>query len=274
MMIHVVKVVYNSAQEKLLKLYSGDCMTRFSKFTVLVLGGLVMLTVMFSCSQGASQQNTVSVSSVLVTQPAVMTFNIPSGSGTASAQSLSIINKGAGSISWVIGDNSPWITIQQAANNNGSQQTGVIVVVDAQNLSAGDYTGVVTITSEGALNSPVYVPVYLTVSGSTEQKPQVAAPPAAPAVSTTSNPPADTAAVWKNKTEFYSYGEIRSCIVSGSLANIDRIWYMGDARIITTSGAVANIASAIPPGEQVIYYRYIPSYGNEDVRLDYHWYRP
>jgi hypothetical protein len=249
-------------------------MTRFRKISILVLGGLAILTVMFSCSQGASQQNPASASSVLITQPAILTFNIPSGSETASVQSLSIINKGAGSISWVIGDNSPWITIQQNADTNSSQGTGVIVVVDAKNLSAGDYTGVVTITSEGALNSPVYVPVYLTVSSSTAQKPQLVTPPAAPGVSSTSNPPADTATVWKNHIEFYSYGEIRSCIVSGSIANTDKIWYMGNVQIITTSGKSANIASTIPPGEQVIYYRYIPSFGNESVRLDYKWYRP
>jgi len=240
----------------------------------MVLVGLAILTVMLSCSQAASQQNPASASSVLITQPSVLAFNITSGSETASAQSLSIINKGAGTISWVIGDNSPWITIQQAANANGSQDKGVIIVVDAKNLSAGEYTGVVTITSEGALNSPVYVPVHLTVGSSAEQKPQLVAPPAAPGVSTTSNPPADTAAVWKNHTDFYSYGEIRSLIVSGSITNTDKIWYMGNVQIITASGAAATIASTIPPGEQVLYYRYIPSFGNESVRLDYKWYRP
>jgi len=249
-------------------------MTRLREFTILVLAGLAILTVMVSCSPGASQQNPASASSVLITQPAVLAFNIPSGSETVSVQSLSIVNKGAGSISWVIGDNSPWITIQQGTNTNGSKETGVLVVADAKNLSAGDYTGVVTITSEGALNSPIYVPVYLTVGSSVGQKSQVVTPPVTPGVSSSSNPPADAAAVWKNHTEFYSYAEIRSCIVSGSVTNTDKIWYMGNVKVVMKSGAAADIAATIPPGEQIIYYRYIPCFQKEDARLDYNWYRP
>jgi hypothetical protein len=248
-------------------------MARLREFTILGLIGLATLSAVFSCSQGTGPQNLTSNSPVLITEPSVLTFHIPAGSETVSVQQLSIINKGAGSMNWVIGDNSPWITIQHSPDASGSQMTGLSVVVDAKNLSAGDYIGIVTVTSEGALNSPIYVPVYLTVNSSTAQKSQLVTTPDSTGASSSSSPPADTAAVWKNHTELYSYAQIRACIVSGSIANTDKIWYMRDIQIITKSGSSANIASTLQPGEQIIYYRYIPCFENEAVRLSYRWYR-
>ena len=248
-------------------------MARLREFTILGLVGLTTLSVMFCCSQGTAPQNPTSRSSVLITEPSVLTFHVPAGAETVSVQPLSIINKGAGSMNWVIGDNSPWITIQQSPDVSGSQMTGVSVVVDTKNLSAGDYTGVVTVTSEGALNSPVYVPVFLTVYSSTAQKSQLVAPPDSTGVSSSSTPPADTVVFWKNRSVLYNYAQIRACIVSGSIANTDKIWYMGDIQIITKSGSSAYIAATLQPGEQIIYYRYIPCLENEAVRLSYRWYR-
>lgn len=248
-------------------------MARLIKSAVHGLIILAMVLVSVSCIQGSIQQKTVPGAPVIVVQPSLLTFDIPAGSAPVSTQTLSIKNKGTGTISWVVGDNAPWITIQQDPGTNTAQEPGVIVVVDTKNLSAGEYTGIVTIYSEGALNSPVYVPVTLTVGSTGPKTPAAALPDSLSAASSASIKPAETAAVWKNQTELYRYSDINACIVRGSIANTDKIWYMGNVQIITQSGRSANIAETILPGEQVIYYRYIPCFDKETVRLSYNWYR-
>jgi hypothetical protein len=253
-------------------------MERFRIFTIFGLAGLAILAATFACAQSVSQQNPVSCTPVLVATPDRLNFTAVAGADSVFQQALTIINKGTGDLNWVTSDNSPWIEIQQASGTSGSQGSAVNVVVNVKNMSAGDYTGIVTIAADGALNSPVYVPVFLTIaqSGSAGQTGQVqrVTPPVPQGTSTPANSPGDSAAAWKNQTDLYRYAGAYSCIVTGSVANTDAIWYMGDVQIITKSGNRASIADAIQPGEQVIYHRYIPCFDNEDVRLSYRWYRP
>ena len=254
-------------------------MARFIKSIIVGLVGLTAVFSMFACAQqNISQQNPVSCTPVLVAQPDQLTFSVPIGQVTVAQQPISIINKGTGDLSWVISDNSPWITIQQGSGTSNSAGLSVNVVVDARNMPAGNYTGIVTVASEGALNSPVYIPVFLTVgqpgSTSAAQKTAPVTPSTPPGASSTANPPSDTAAAWNNKTDLYRYAGGYSCIVSGSIANTDAIWYMGNVQIITQSGKSALISDSIQPGQQVLYYRVIPCYDNDAVRLSYKWYRP
>ena len=253
-------------------------MERFRIFTIFGLAGLAILAATFACAQSVSQQNPVSCTPVLVAIPGRLDFTAAPGTDSVFQQALAIVNKGTGDLNWVISNNSPWIDIQQASGTSGTQGSAVNVVVNVKNMSAGDYTGIVTIVADGALNSPVYVPVFLIIAqpGSAGQTGQVqrVTPPAAPGVSTPANPPGDSAAAWKNQTDLYRYAGAYSCVVTGSVVNTDAIWYMGDVQIITKSGNRASIADVIQPGEQVIYHRYIPCFDNEQVRLSYTWYRP
>jgi hypothetical protein len=253
-------------------------MERFRIVTIFGLAGLAILAATFACAQSVSQQNPVSCTPVLVATPGRLNFAAAPGTDGVFQQALAIVNKGTGDLNWVVSDNSPWIEIQQASGTTGSQGSAVNVVINVKNMSAGDYTGIVTIVADGALNSPVYVPVFLTVAqpGSAGQTGQVQrlTPPAVSGVSTPGNPPGDSAAAWKNQTDLYRYAGAYTCIVSGSVTNTDAIWYMSNVQIITKSGNTADIADVIQPGEQVIYHRNIPCFDNEQVRLSYTWYRP
>jgi hypothetical protein len=253
-------------------------MERFRIFTIFGLAGLAIVAATFGCTQNVTPPNPVSCTPVLVAIPDRLNFAAVAGNDSVFQQALSIVNKGTGDLNWVISDNSPWIEIQQASGTSNSQGSAVNVVVTVKNMGAGDYTGIVTVAADGALNSPVYVPVFLTIgqpgnSGQAGQTQRVT-PPVPPTVSIPSNPPGDSAAAWKNQTDLYRYAGAYSCVVSGSIANTDAIWYMGNVQIITKSGNSASIADVIQPGEQVIYHRYIPCFDNEDVRLSYRWYRP
>lgn len=253
-------------------------MERFRIFMILGLAGLAMVTAQSACKQSSPQQNPVSRTSVLAATPDRLNFTISAGTDTDVQQALTIVNKGTGDLNWAISDDSPWIVIQQASGTSGSQGSAVNVVVNAKNMDAGNYTGILTIVSDGALNSPVYVPVLLSVvqpgGASAVQQTAPVMPSTVSHPSSTSNPPGDTAAVWNNKTELYRYAGGYSCNVSGTITNTDAIWYMGDVQIITQSGKSALISDSIAPGQQVTYYRVLPCYDNDAVRLSYKWYRP
>lgn len=249
---------------------------RYSKLTIFALTFLPAVLGLAACAAGSAQQGTVACSPVIIAQPAILNFSIPHGSQEGCVQALSIVNKGAGEVSWVIGDNSPWITIQQVSNSGNAQEMGVNVSVNAMDLHAGDYTGIITITSEGALNSPVAIPVFLTVvaGDSVRTVPLPVAPAVPGGQSSSTNLPPDSAVIWQNESELIIYADINACLVKGSITNTDKIWYMGNIRIVTESGASAKIADTLQPGEKILYYRYIPCFKEEDVRLDYRWYRP
>jgi hypothetical protein len=252
-------------------------MERLNKLAVIALAALAALSAQLACTPSAAQQNPVSCTPVLVSTPDKLSFSVPAGADLVQ-QALMIVNKGTGDLNWAVSDNAPWIVIQQVTGTSNSAGSSVSVVIDVKNLNPGNYTGIVTVASEGALNSPVYVPVLLTViqSGAVQpvQQPSPAKPPVVPGVSTTAVPPGESAAIWKNQTELYRYAGAYSCIVGGSIANSDAIWYMGDVQIMTQSGNKAYISDSIAPGEQVIYHRYIPCFDNEQVKLNYRWYRP
>jgi hypothetical protein len=78
-----------------------------------------------------------------------------------------------------------------------------------------------------------------------------------------------------NQTDFYKYASVSALLVNGSVTNSDRSWYMSDVKIVAnTTGNNVTIASVIPPGETIMYNRYIPSYQKDTVRLSYRWYKP
>jgi len=193
-------------------------------------------------------------------------FTARSGQVTTAEQVINISNQGGGVLSWTIGDNARWIDEEQVLGKNGLQGGTVKAIVDPSGMAAGDYTGVITITAEGALGSPFHVPVFLTI---TATEPGQATPPQAQ----TSSQPADTSVVWKNQTDLSQYSGVNSLIVSGSITNADKWWYLSNVTIIASSGS-ALIATTLPPGETVIYSRYIPSYQREVVKLKYNWYKP
>jgi hypothetical protein len=181
-------------------------------------------------------------------------------------QVINISNQGGGAMSWIISDNVHWINEKQVLGSGGTQGGTIQVVVDTAGLDSGDYTGVITVTAEGALGSPYHVPVFLSVT-STE-----------PGATATATPqpnyqPADTSVIWKNETGYTRYASVNSCLVSGSISNTEKWWYLSNVTITASKGS-ALIAATLPPGETVLYYRYIPCYQREEVKLKYDWYKP
>ena len=226
---------------------------------------LVALAVL-SCAPAPVQQvEQVPQRPVLVCSPTNLAFTARTGQVTTMEQVINIFNQGGGVLAWTASDNARWIDVKQLAGQNNLQGGAVKVTVDPSAMAPGDYTGIVSITSEGALGSPCHVPVFLNI-------PATAAVPAVQ-VSQPNVRPDDTSVVWKNDINFTQYATTSCCMVSGSITNIDKWWYLSKVTITGSKGS-ALIAETLPPGETVIYNRCIPCYQREEVKLVYTWYKP
>src|SRR5262249_2677648 len=78
-------------------------------------------------------------------------------------QTLTIINPnpGEGTLNFTVSDNASWLTVSPAS---GTAPATLTASVDVTGLAAGTYNGTITISAAGATNTPVGVPVTLTVN--------------------------------------------------------------------------------------------------------------
>lgn len=100
--------------------------------------------------------------------PASFSFSATAGGANPANQSLSITNTGGGTLNWSASDDAPWLTV---APTSGTAPSSATLSVNTTGLAAGTYNGTITISATGATNTPVSVPVTLTVN-----------PPAAPTI--------------------------------------------------------------------------------------------
>jgi Viral BACON domain len=89
-----------------------------------------------------------------------LNFAAPIGGGNPANQTLDISNLGIGTVDWTASEDAPWLSISPT---NGAAPSTLTAAVDISGLSVGSYTGTITISSAQASNSPITVPVALTV---------------------------------------------------------------------------------------------------------------
>ncbi len=102
----------------------------------------------------------------LEVEPTSLTFEAEAGGSAPDAQTLTVTNDGSGQMDWEMADNADWLIAESSGVLNGGQSAGVNVIVLIDNLDAGTYEATITVTAEQADNSPVEVPVTLTLQGS------------------------------------------------------------------------------------------------------------
>jgi len=241
-------------------------------FILVALLSPALIMPFFSCELPASPPATapVAAAAVLVVKPDKLVFTVGPGQGPALEQAVVIVNQGGGIMDQSMSDDSHWIILSQAANQVGALAVNAMVAVDATGMSPGPYTGIITISANGALNSPIYLPVYLTILPGANIPPDTE-----PAPVPSATPPGPSAIAWLNQSELYRYSSVNALVVNGSITNKDKSWYLKDVKIVaTTTGASVNIADRIPPEETVMYNRYLPSFQRQEVTLSYTWYRP
>ena len=90
--------------------------------------------------------------------PASFSFTAQAGANPT-AQTLTISNRGNGTLSWNASDNATWLTMSPAS---GTGNGAVTLTVNSANLTVGSYSGLITLSATGA--TTVTVPVTFTVT--------------------------------------------------------------------------------------------------------------
>ena len=128
-------------------------------------------------SDGGNEAITVSMS---VPAPPLLAVNPTSLDFGASETSLSvtITNGGDQTLEWSVSDNQDWMSVSPTSGSTTAEQDIVTVTVDRSGLAAGDYSGSVTVTSNGgdqvvAVSMEILPPILVVSSslldfGSTE----------------------------------------------------------------------------------------------------------
>jgi hypothetical protein len=98
--------------------------------------------------------------------PASMSFSATVGGANPPSQSLSITNTGGGTLNWSASSNASWLSVSPTSGTAPSTAT---VSVNITGLAVGTYNGAITITAAGATNTPVTVPVTLTVNSASAE---------------------------------------------------------------------------------------------------------
>src|SRR5690606_36627450 len=101
-------------------------------------------------------------SPVIALSDASLSLAVQEGSASIS-RTISVSNGGDGLLEWIAtvgGDGPSWLTVSPGA---GAAPSEITVTVNPAGLPVGTYTRSITLTAEGAANSPRVVPVTLTV---------------------------------------------------------------------------------------------------------------
>lgn len=111
--------------------------------------------VVYNANTSAPTSPTIGVS------PSSFSFTATVGGANPASQSLSITNTGAGTLNWTASSNQTWLSVSPTSGTAPSTAT---VSTNITGLAAGTYNGAITITATGATNTPLSVPVTLTVN--------------------------------------------------------------------------------------------------------------
>lgn len=129
-----------------------------------------MITV--SDSRATNNPQTVSVSLQISQQPpptiavnrASLSFSAQAGGGNPSPQAIGIRNAGGGTLSYSVTWDAAWLSVAPASGSSTGQENAHVVSVNSGGLSQGSYSGTITITSSGAVNSPQTVGIALQIT--------------------------------------------------------------------------------------------------------------
>jgi hypothetical protein len=99
--------------------------------------------------------------------PGNLTFTYTSGSTTSGSQNLSVTSTGAALNITAAASGGAWLSVMPPT---GSTPSTLKISANPTGLAAGTYNGAITITSNGAANSPQTVPVQLVVTSTSSGK--------------------------------------------------------------------------------------------------------
>ena len=103
---------------------------------------------------------TIEALPVIAVDPSAFNYTITEGDALADDE-LAISNTGGGTLNWAVSNLTGWITLDPASGSGG----GIVTLsFDVASVTAGIYYDTITVTDPTATNSPVKVPVMLTIN--------------------------------------------------------------------------------------------------------------
>ncbi len=95
----------------------------------------------------------------IATSRSQLQFTSTIGMSAPAPQTVSVASA-TSNVSWTAGGNAPWLAVSPS---NGTAPAGIAVTVNPLGLAVGVYNAAITISSAGAGNSPLTIPVTLSV---------------------------------------------------------------------------------------------------------------
>ncbi|HEV2522351.1 MAG TPA: choice-of-anchor D domain-containing protein [Candidatus Acidoferrales bacterium] len=120
---------------------------------------------------------TGTLSNSIVASPTSLSFSVSAG-GTAPAQSVKINDSTLASLPFAVSADQAWISISATAGTTQSSGSILQVGVYPAGMAAGTYPGHVILAASGVTNSPLAIPVTLTITPSPSVAPSITMQPA------------------------------------------------------------------------------------------------
>jgi len=130
--------------------------------------------------------------------PKSFSFSATEEGSNPASQTLEISNSGAGTLGWSLSDNAGWLSENPTGGSSTGAHDTVAVSVDIAGMSVGNYSASVTITADGAGNSPWTVPVSLHIGSSASKISFRPESLSFTAVEGDSNPADETLEIWNS----------------------------------------------------------------------------
>ena len=99
----------------------------------------------------------------IVVNPASLIFNAQAVGNNPASQILEISSIGNGTLDWSIDSDTDWLSYNPINGSCTTETNQVTISVDITGLNSGIYNGKLTISADGAINTPQEVPVTLNI---------------------------------------------------------------------------------------------------------------
>jgi len=121
---------------------------------IIVLAAILLLTPIAS---GCAKPPVIAFSS------SSFSFTVLEGFANPPSQTLNIWNAGEGTLSWSVSSSASWLQLSPSNGTSTGESDSITLSADIGEMSAGNYTAIITIVASKASNSPETVAVDLTI---------------------------------------------------------------------------------------------------------------
>ncbi|MGQ0812053.1 MAG: BACON domain-containing protein [Nitrospiraceae bacterium] len=132
-----------------------------------------MVTIITTGPKGGKRRDTLPVNLTISSQPTApsislsppsLSFTGVAGGAAPAGQSFNLTNPSGGTLTWTVADNAAWLSVNPASGTTTTESDSIPVTVNTGGLAAGNYSATISVSATAAKNSPLAVPVSLTLT--------------------------------------------------------------------------------------------------------------